>query len=137
LFTSRLLRGLEGAAADASGNVTSSSLMAYLNNPLGIVGSATKGTADDTERLEPNFIDRDEMVFATGVALPKYKLLVPLPDGTDVVVQDGMKTPIGRIKVKDGAIEMQLPLGIFKVQSGTYSKLFEIAAGTDFNVELA
>jgi hypothetical protein len=137
LFTARLLEGLRGAAADSQGRITTQSIMGYLNGS-GLVGEAVATTVDGAVRPEHYFPRHDPLVFAeVGVQAPAYRLHVPLPDGTQVTIVDGAITAVATGIVADGIVTVALGSGLYKAQAPGFSRLFEIAAGTETDVHLA
>jgi hypothetical protein len=137
LFTDRLLRGLKGAAADASGTVRTSDLMVYLKNQQGLIGNAPTAGASTGAAFEPVFPETADLILAQGQSLPTYSLKVALPDGTTLTVLDARQTVVDQDQVTNGVVKMQLPLGIFKAVGPGLSTLFEIASGTTSEVDLA
>lgn len=88
LFTARLLKGLDGAAADSSGVVRTRGLISYLENTSGVVGDEAVTTSGEHVRLEPSFPERDDLIFSTAT-LPEYHLKIPVADGQSVDILDG------------------------------------------------
>lgn len=140
VFTARLLRGLEGAAADELGIVRTASLINYLSNSTELVGSEIP-VSGDTESLGRKhvFPEADDLVFAK-VTHPLYTLRLPVPDGTVVsivkVANDTERT-IASETARAGRIEVRLPLGLWKaIAANGFSQLFQIGSGTPTNVQL-
>lgn len=134
LFTAQLLRGLEGAAADAQNNVTSESLKKFMKTTLG-AGTDGGTPAGSTVRQPPEFPFDDDMVFAQA-QVPTYSLFVPVPDGEEIELFDGRLKSLGKFNASRGRIEAKLHTGLFKVVSGSFSRHFAIAAGATSNVDL-
>lgn len=142
LFTDRLLRGLAGGAADASGTVQTSGLMAYLKNQQALVGDAPSANANAGPILDPVFPETSELVLAeVGADLPTYDLKTALPQGTILRVVEqrgGLTNEVGQGPVVGGVVALRLGLGIFKaIAPGMKDCLFEIASGTSREVHLA
>jgi hypothetical protein len=135
IFTAHLLRGLKVAGGNAQGVVTTSSLVNFLTNHQGLTGDMpTQGSATPTGY---SFPATDEMVLAT-IPLPEYVLRVPGPDGRKVRLQNGAGALVTTAVVKSGRIRVPLAVGLYKaVGENGFSKVFEIASGTDRHVDLA
>ena len=127
LFTSRLINGLKGAAADANGEVRSSSLANYLRN-----GASGPATVNDQPAIVPQ---QDDMLFAAKPA-PRYEIRATRPDGS--LVPDGtsvtLTNPPGPSQslalVKEGWVHFNLGVGLYKLSGGGLDRLIEIGAAT-------
>jgi hypothetical protein len=135
IFTSRLLTGLRGAAADEQGHVTTASLMGYLNGS-GLVGEEVTSTLHGAARPDHYFPRHDPLIFAEVANTPSYRLHVPLADGTRVTILDGRKEEVATEIVADGIVTVILGSGLYKAEGPGFSHLFEIAAGTETDVPL-
>jgi hypothetical protein len=135
LFTDRLLRGLNGAAADANGIVSTSSLVAYFKNSNGLVGTLAQSSSNLVST--PTFVEQDELVLANvGSNLKEYSLKFLLADGATVLIQTGNGT-FATVTVLNGTAKASLPIGLYKAECGGFSRMFEIASGTPDEVSLA
>jgi len=134
IFTAHLLRGLREAGGNAQGIVTTSSLVSFLTNHQGLTGEApTQGSSTPTDY---SFPATDEMVLGK-IPLPEYVLKVPVPNGRNVRLQDGVGALVTTEVVKSGEIRVPLAVGLYKaLGENTFSKVFEIASGTDRHVDL-
>jgi hypothetical protein len=65
-------------------------------------------------------------------------LLVPVPDGETVVVTDGKNAEVTTETVANGRIAVALTSGLYKATGpGGFSKQFEIASGSETDVDLS
>jgi len=133
LFTERLLRGLKGHAADEQNNVTTSSLIKYMQNSSAVVGTETASTGEKP-LPQTKFYERDEMLLAT-VLVPSYTLLVPVAAGKKLRVKRDSKE-IAAVEVKDGKVVLPLTPGLFTAVAQGFSKSFEIGSGGTDHVDL-
>jgi hypothetical protein len=144
LFTDRLLRGLRGAAADSSGVVHTSDLIAYLKNQQALVGNAPVSNAPASHfeappPPEPVFPEAAELVLSR-IELPSYDLKLALPDGATVKIveyRQGVERIVSEQPVAGGIARAKLSRGIFKAIGPGVEKLFEIGSGTVAEVNLA
>jgi hypothetical protein len=142
LFTDKLLRGLKGAAAGASGTVRTSDLVAYMKNQKALVGDQpVSGGAASLPVPEPVFPETAELVLAEGIDLPSYDLRIALADGTSIKIVEykaGQQQLVNEGPIVNGVVRVRLGLGLYKaIASGMPDKLFEIASGTTGEVNLA
>ena len=127
LFTDRLLKGLNGAAADALGHVTSRSLANYLRyGPAG----AARGTEEfATVPHEEN------MLFAIRPP-PTYRIRpvrgdgALAPDGTLVTLTSPPGPLLVTALVEQGWVSFALGVGLYKLSGGGAERLIDIAATT-------
>jgi hypothetical protein len=133
VFTTRLLRGLNGAAADAKGEVTTASLVSYLDNTEGLSGSDATEASSVANAQVHAFPETAQMVFAT-IQLPTYTLHLNVADGTPVSVFDGNRKLVTQGVVRKRKVNVELGVGVFKAVAGGVTKLFEIASGTKRDV---
>jgi hypothetical protein len=135
IFTAHLLRGLKEAGGNAQGVVTTSSLVSFLTNHQGLTGDApTPGSGTLTGY---SFPATDEMILGT-ISLPEYLLKVPVRDGGKVSLLDGAGALVTTGVVKKGTVRVPLAVGLYKaVGEKGFSKVFEIASGTNRHVNLA
>lgn len=144
LFTDRLLRGLKGAAADSSGIVHTSDLIAYLKNQKALVGDTPvsnlpTGHSEVPTPPDPVFPEADELVLAR-IELPSYNLKFALPDGARVKIveyRQGVERVVSEQSIARGIASVRLSRGIFKAIGPGVEKLFEIGSGTVTEVDLA
>lgn len=121
LFTSALLRGLQGAAATPTGEVTSESLRSYLLN----------GT------LNPDIPASDQITFPASQQTPVYRVKAGpgLAEGTQVTIVDGQLNPVGTSKVLNGFISVALSKGLYQFEAPGWTRLVAIQATTPLNLE--
>jgi hypothetical protein len=132
LFTDRLLRGLNGAAADANGEVRSQSLANFLRN-----GSLNGSGGGDQFATVPQ---EDDMLFAIRPH-PTYRIRAVRPDGS--LAPDGtaltLTNPPGPMSrtatVDQGWASFALGVGLYKLSGGGVQRLIEIGATTPADYE--
>lgn len=132
LFTDRLLNGLNGAAADANGEVRSKSLANFLRN-----GTHNGPGGEDQSATVPL---EDDMLFAQRLH-PTYRIHAMRPGG--VVVPDGtvltLTSPPGPLSktatVAHGWASFALGVGLYKLSGGGVERLIEIGATTPTDIE--
>ncbi|NKQ80398.1 caspase family protein [Rhizobium ruizarguesonis] len=132
LFTDRLLKGLNGAAADASGEVRSKSLANFLRNGgLNGAGGEAQFAAVPQE---------DDMLFAIR-AHPIYRIRAMRPDGA--LVPDGtvleLTNPfvplLKTAQADQGWVSFAVGVGLYKLSGGGVDRLIEIGATTPVDIE--
>jgi hypothetical protein len=136
LFTDRLLRGLEGAAAHGDGMVRTSGLVSYFRNRRGVVGDEKVSDAGHNNPAEPVFPETSEMEFGT-VTLPQYVFRTAVVDGTLLNIRDTEERLVASGTIANGTVTLPLALGIYRASAPGLSKLFEIASGTVGEINLA
>src|SRR5262245_26712884 len=127
LFTDRLLKGLEGAAADVQGEVRSASLANFLRN-----GSLNRAGGEAQFAMVPH---EDDMVFAVKQSHPTYRIRAQVADGTDVRLTSPPGPFLKEAKVKDGWVSFALGVGLYKLKGGGLERFFEIGATTPTDIE--
>jgi hypothetical protein len=138
-FTDRLLRGLEGKAADFDGEVRSASLASYLRNGNAAVADGNTETVPTSNRAE--VVQQDDMVFAVKPH-PVYKIWVKTTagaapsNGTAIILTAPPTTFRRTAQVNGGWVEFALPVGMFKLAGPDITPQFiEIGADTPPRIE--
>ena len=132
LFTDRLLKGLNGAAADANGEVRSRSLANFLRN--GTLNGAGGGDQFATVPQE------DDMLFAVR-PYPTYRIQARrsdgslAPDGTVLTLTNPPDPMSKTAQVDDGWASFAVGVGLYKLSGGGVERLIEIGALTPLNIE--
>lgn len=135
VFTTQLLRGLNGAAAGPGGWVTTESLKRYFD-ASGVTGSDPVASSAEEVAGKPHFRDADPIEFARA-ELPMLRIHTGAAEGTFALIQrDGDDWFDGQVG-PGGVIEAQLGPGIYKLRAGGPAKLFEIGAGSETDVAFA
>jgi hypothetical protein len=132
LFTARLLNGLNGAAANANGEVRSSSLANFLRN-----GTLNGSGREDQFAAVPQ---EDDMLFAVP-SHPTYRIRPKRSDGS--LAPDGtvltLTSPPGPLSktatVNQGWANFDLGVGLYKLSGGGVERLIEIGATTPTDYE--
>ncbi|MER9489615.1 hypothetical protein [Mesorhizobium sp. M0563] len=132
LFTDRLLKGLNGAAADANGEVRSKSLANFLRN-----GTSNGPGGEDQFATVPQ---EEDMLFAIRLH-PTYRIRPRHPDGS--LAPDGtvltLTNPPGPLSktaaVNQGWANFALGVGLYKLSGGGVERLIEIGATTPADYE--
>lgn len=121
LFTYALLRGLRGAAATPTGEVTSESLRSYLLN----------GT------LHPDIPSADEMTFPAPQQTLTYKVKSGpgLAEGTPVAILDGQFKPVTASQVQNGYVPIALSKGLYQLVAPGWQRIVSIEATTPLVLE--
>ncbi|WP_027573937.1 caspase family protein [Bradyrhizobium sp. WSM1743] len=127
LFTARLLKGLEGGAADDNGEVRSALLANFLRN-----GSLNAAGGEAQFAMVPH---EDDMVFAANQPHPIYRIRVQVADGTDMLLTSPPGPLSKAAKVKDGWVSFALGVGLYKLKGGGLERIFEIGATTPADIE--
>jgi hypothetical protein len=129
LFTNRLLKGLNGAAADAKGEVRSKSLANFLRN-----GSLSEAGGEAAVPQE------EDMLFAVRPH-PVYRIRPKradgslAPDGTVLTLTNPPGPPLMTAQVDKGWVSFALGVGLYKLSGGGVAQLIEIGAMTPADIE--
>ena len=132
IFTAKLLAALKGAKPDSQGRINSQSLKSYLE------ASGLAGGTESEVKAEHKVAQADPMLFGrVKIDTPFYDVLLPLADGTEVLVTDGSHNEITTETVADGRIAVALIPGLYKVAAaGKFNDVFEVPTEDGFRVDL-
>ncbi len=132
LFTNRLLKGLDGAAADDHGEIRSQSLANFLRNgTLNVSGGQEQSAAVPQE---------DDMLFAKRPH-PAYRIRPKraggslAPDGTELELTRPPSVLSKKAMVINEWASFALGVGLYKLSGGGVERLIEIGATTPADIE--
>ncbi|HZH76113.1 MAG TPA: caspase family protein [Archangium sp.] len=127
LFTSTLLEGLEGKAANNKGEITSRSLQDYLERKVPLL-------CQGNERQEPRFDASPRPIVFGRVAVPDFPVRVLSTAPGQLILRKGelaeVLTGDPRVKTPEGW-STRLPRGLYEAELGTETKFFRVEGETD------
>ena len=133
VFTTELLKALNGAAAERDGKVTTASLRRYFRS-AGLTGAGDAQTSVE-EDGGPYFRDDADIVFVAGKSQPRYRIHTGLAAGTPVkILYAGTESHFDGPCGPDGVVEVELPLGLYVAVGGGERNMFEIGPGSAADV---
>jgi uncharacterized caspase-like protein len=134
-FTSALLDGLRGKAADQNGKITTKTLREWLEQNTWEYMSP-EARADAQTGLKP-VIQPDDPFVITQIPPPEYEVRIHIPDnlvGQRVVIQAGLERDI-EVDSAPALLERKLPKGLYQVLIGDRRAKFKVPQPGGVNVE--
>jgi hypothetical protein len=134
VFSTAILEGLGGLAADKNGNVTDKSLSSYVYQAM---EQMLKEEYTDP-RLRPDA--RADIVFASGVKPKERKTRLSVtfsnPGGNPVSIKDGTLAVIATHSPADGPWTLELDRGLYLLDNGAGQLKHVVVQGADVDEQL-
>ncbi|MGO7359982.1 caspase family protein [Rhizobium ruizarguesonis] len=132
LFTDRLLKGLNGAAADANGEVRSRSLANFLRNGMLNDQASADQFATVPQEEDMLFAIRPHRTYRIRPTRPDGSVA---PDGTALTLTSPPDPSSKTAHVDGGWVNFALGVGLYKLSGGGVERLIEIGATTPDDIE--